>query len=102
MRIRFDKIDGIIKIYDGTTYLTLFGTKIYDAIYNRIRYLTSLKNSFAYLFSHYLAKIRVDSYDSLPREKRLTLHNVTIHIKSVLNKDKNHYYHKIFLKKFLE
>ena len=31
-RIRFDKIDAIIRIYDGTRYLTLFGTKKYDAI----------------------------------------------------------------------
>ena len=45
------------------------------------------------------AKIKVDSYDSLPTEKILTLHNVIIHIKSVLNKDKNHYYYKIFLEK---
>ena len=32
-------------------------------------------------------------------EKRLTLHNVIIHITSVLHKDKNHYYYKIFLEK---
>ena len=32
LRIRFDKIDGFIRIYDGTRYLTLFGTKKYDAI----------------------------------------------------------------------
>ena len=31
-------------------------------------------------------------YDSVPIEKILTLHNVIIHIKSVLNKNKNHYY----------
>ena len=41
------------------------------------------------IFSHYFAKIKVDSYDSLPVEKILTLNNVIIHIKSVLNKDKN-------------
>ena len=34
-------------------------------------------------------KIKIDSYDSLPIEKRLTLHNIIIHIKSVLNKAKN-------------
>ena len=34
--IRFDEIDGIIRLYDGTRYLTLFGTKIYDTIYDRI------------------------------------------------------------------
>ena len=34
--IRFDEIDGIIRIYDGTRYLTLFRTKIYHTIYDRI------------------------------------------------------------------
>ena len=42
LRIRFDKKGGIIRIYDGTRYLTLFGTKKYDAAYDRIRYLVSL------------------------------------------------------------
>ena len=41
LRIRFFKIDGIIRIYDGTRYLKLFGSEKYDAIYNRIRYLIS-------------------------------------------------------------
>ena len=50
-----------------------------------------------YVFSHYFVKIKVDSYDSLTIEKRLTLYNVIIHIKSVLKKDKNHYYYKNFL-----
>ena len=68
-------------------------------IYNRIRYLISLKSDIKYVFSHYYAKTKVDSYDSLPTEKRLILHNVVILIKSVLNKDQNHYYYKIFLEK---
>ena len=76
LRIRLSKIDGFIRIYDETRYLTL-----------------------QYIFSHYFAKIKVDSYDSLPIEKRLTLHNVLILIKSVLSKDKNHYNYKIFLEK---
>ena len=37
MRIRFYKINGFIRIYDGTRYLTLFGSDKYYAIYNRIR-----------------------------------------------------------------
>ena len=97
--IRFFKIDGIIKIYDGTRYLTLFGSEKYEASYNRIRYLISQKSCITYIFSRYFAKIKVDSYDSLPIEKRLTLHKIIIHIKSVPNKDKNHYYYKIFLEK---
>ena len=42
-------------------------------------------------FFHNYEKIEVDSYDSLPIEKRLTLHNVIILIKLVVNKDQNHY-----------
>ena len=80
-RIRFDKIDGFIRIYDGTRYLKLFGSENYHAINNRIRYLISPKSSITYSFSHSFAKIKIDSYDSLPVEKRLRLHNVTILIK---------------------
>ena len=99
LRIRIDKLDCFFRIYDGTRHLSLFGSENYDAIYNRIRYLISLKSSITYIFSHYFAKSKVVSYDSFPIEKRLTLHNVIILIKSVLNKDKNHCYYKIFLEK---
>ena len=37
--IRFNKIDGFIRIYDGTGYLILLGSEKYDTIYNRIRFL---------------------------------------------------------------
>ena len=47
-------------------------------IYDGIRYLTF----------HCFAKTSVDSYDSLPIENILTLHNVIMLIKSVL-KDEN-------------
>ena len=60
----FDKIDGFIRIYDGTRYLTLFGSEKFDVIYDKVRYLISLKSGSAYIFSHYFAKIKVDSYDS--------------------------------------
>ena len=102
MCITFDKIDGFIRIYDWTRYLTLLGCEKYEALNNRIRYLISLKSAITYIFSHYFAKIKVDSYDSLAIEKRLTLYNVKIHIKSVLNEDKNHYYYKILFLKCLK
>ena len=101
LRIRFNKADGFTRICNGTRYLKFFGSEKYDAISNRIRYLVSLKNSLIYVFSHNYAKIKVDSYDLLPREKPLTLHNIIILIKSVLNKDQNHYYYNIFLKQCL-
>ena len=106
LRIRFFKIDGIIKTWielgtrcDGTRYLTLFGSEKYEVIDNRIRYLKSQINGITYIFSCYFAKIKVDSYDSKIYTKKLNLHNVIIHIKSILNKDKNHYDYKTFLKK---
>ena len=52
----------------------------------------SLKRAVTYIISHYFAKIKVDSYDSLLIEKTLSLNNFVRPIKSVLNKDKNHGY----------
>ena len=55
----FNKIDEIIRIYDGTRYLTLFGTKKHDTIYDRIRYLIRLKSSITYIFLIYFAKSKL-------------------------------------------
>ena len=86
---RFNKIERFIRIYDGTRYLTLFAAEKYDAVYDRIRYLISLKRRITYIFSHNIANIQIDSYCSLPVEKKLTLYNVIILIKSVkITKDK--------------
>ena len=71
----------------------------YDTIYDRIRCLINITSSVSYIFSHYLVKVKVDFYDCLPIEKSFTSHNVITHLKSVLNKDKNHYYYKIFFLK---
>ena len=59
LRIRFDKMDRIIKTYDGATYLTLFGTEKHDAIYDIIRYLISLKSSITYIFLTVLRKSKL-------------------------------------------
>ena len=96
-RVRFDKIDGFIGFYNGTRYLVLFGHEKYDAIYNRIRYLISQKSCITYVISHNYAKIKVDSYDSLPLGKTTTLHNIIILINSVFNRNQNNYYCNIFL-----
>ena len=52
----FDKINGMIRVYDGTRYLILFGSEKYDLIYSRIRYLIGVRSG--------------DSYDSLPLGKK--------------------------------
>ena len=81
LRIRLDEIDGFFRVYDGTRYLVLIGIKKYDYIYNRFRYLISVKSNITDIISHNYAKIEVDSYNSLPLEKIMTFHNVTILIK---------------------
>ena len=96
----FDKVDGFIRVYDGTRYLVLFSPEKYDAICNRIRYLISQRSGITYVTSHDYARIKVDSYDSLPLKKTLTFHNVIILLKSVFNKYKNNYYYNIFLEKY--
>ena len=40
LRITFDKIDGCIRVSDGTRYLVFSGGEKYEFIYTRIRYLT--------------------------------------------------------------
>ena len=59
LRIRFDKIDEIIRIYDRRRFLKLFSTKRYDAIYDKIRYLLSIKSGITFTISHYLQRSKL-------------------------------------------
>ena len=43
--IRFDKINGLIGIYDGIRYLVSLGRSWYDEICDKIKYLISEKKS---------------------------------------------------------
>ena len=71
LHIGFDKIDGFIRVYDGTRYLVLFGGEKYDFIYNKIRYLIGVKSGITYVISNNYARIKVDSYNSLPCRNNL-------------------------------
>ena len=51
IRIRFDKVDEFIRVYDGARCLVLFGPEQFDAICNRIRYLISQKSGTTYVIS---------------------------------------------------
>ena len=42
LRIWFNKVDGFVKVFVWTRYLVLFALKIFDAIYDKIRYLISI------------------------------------------------------------
>ena len=86
LRIRVDKIDVFIRVYDGTRYLVLFGSEKYDSIYDRIRYLISVKSDITSIISHNYATTNVYSYDSVRLERTVTFLNVIILVKSVWNK----------------
>ena len=78
-----------IILFSDISYKTLIGPK-------PLRIRPNIVDGFIRIYggSRYL-----DSHDSLPLEKILTLHNVIILIKSVLNKNQNHHYYNIFLEK---
>ena len=92
LRIRFDKIDGFIKICGGIRCLVSF-SYLHDEISNRIKYLINEKSSITDRINYNFAIIRIDSYNSLTIEKILTFRNVMILIKSVINENKNKYYY---------
>ena len=64
LRVRFHKVDGFIKVFDGTRHLVLFGTERYDAIDDRIRYLISQKSGIVYIIGDNFARIRIEPYNS--------------------------------------
>ena len=90
LRSGVDKIDRFIRVYDGNKYLIL--CEKHDFIYNKIRYLIRVKSGITYVISQNDAKIKTDSYDSLPLEKAMIFYNVLMLIKSVFNKVKDNYH----------
>ena len=76
LRIRFNKIDGFIKICDGIRYLVLYCYERCNTNYERIRNLISEKSGITDSINHNFEGIRIDSYNSLPIGKTLTFHNL--------------------------
>ena len=70
LQIRIDKIKNLLRVYDGTRYLVLFGCGF---IYNRIRYLTEVKSGITYVWIIMQESTLI--HIILPLEKRLTSHN---------------------------
>ena len=95
--IRFDKVDGFIKIYDGTRYLLSFGPK------NMIQFMIELDILQVKKVVLHIVLIIIlqesELIQVIPIEKTLTFHNVIVLIKSVFNKIENNYYYNIFLEK---
>ena len=94
LRIRVNKVDEIIKIYDGIRYLQLdnsygINSGIYNAIFDKINYLISEKSSTTDSINRTFATISGDSFDSSPIEKMWTFHDNIILIKSVVEPKKS-------------
>ena len=62
--IKFDKIDGFIRVYEGTRYFISF-----DAIYDKIRNSICQKSDIIYIYLHYYTKIKIYWHDYLPLKK---------------------------------
>ena len=61
LRIRFDEINGYIKIYDGIRYLVLFTSERYNKIYDRVRYHISKRSDITNIGINYnFPRIRID------------------------------------------
>ena len=71
--IRFNKIDGFIKVHGGDfRHLVLFDYEYFAEICNKIKYFISEKSGTTDSNNHSFQEIRVVSYNSLPIEKILT------------------------------
>ena len=61
LRIMFDNVNEFIRDHDGIKYLVLFNVEIYDAIYDRMRYLIIFKSGISCVVSYNFGKIKIDS-----------------------------------------
>ena len=79
LRFRFDKVDGFIRVYDGTRYLVVLGPEKYDSIYNRIRYLISQGSGITYVFFFIIMlKSKLIPMILYLQKKTLTLHVIIL------------------------
>ena len=68
LRIRFNKIGGFIRVSGGEfRHIVLFDNGLFDKICVKIKYLISEKSGFTDSINHNFGKIRIDSYNSLPK-----------------------------------
>ena len=73
----------------------------YQFIQNKIRYFKIRKCCVTYVLTYKYEKIKIDSCGSLHLGEALTLDNVIMFIKSVLNKNRNLHYYNMLLEECL-
>ena len=88
MHIRFDKLNGFVRVRGNEfRHLLLFDYGLFDEDDDKIKYLISEESGFTDNINHNFGVIRIDSYNFLPIEKILSFSNIIILIKSVINKN---------------
>ena len=92
------RLDGFIKIHDGVRDFVLFDCSWFDNICDRIKYLIGEKMVLLIILIIILQESKL-VHTELSTEKIWTSHNVTILIKSIVNKNENNYYYNTFLEK---
>ena len=103
-KIRVTKLDEFIISLDGKIkHLVLFDYRLLDKIYDKVKHIISKNNGITKSINYNFGRIRTDSHNSLPINKKLLLpfHNAIILLKSVAYENKNKYYYNIFLEKCL-
>ena len=103
-KISVTKLDEFIISLDGKIkHLVLFDYRLLDKIYDKVKHIISKKNGITKSINYNFGRIRTDSHNSLPINKKLLLpfHNAIILLKSVAYENKNKYYYNIFLEKCL-
>ena len=58
------------KLYENTYENILMYVISYKAVYSGVRYLISEKAGVTYSINHNFAKVKIDSYNSLPKKKQ--------------------------------
>ena len=77
-RVQNHCIFGTMKYMDLLKFIMEFDRGWFDKICDRIKYLTSEKNCVTDSINNNFARIKNNSYNSLPIEKILIFHNFTI------------------------
>ena len=66
----FEKIDEFINVHNRIRHLILFDQGQDDEICNNTKYPVSEKSSITVSINYNFARIKIDSYNSLPTEKQ--------------------------------
>ena len=69
----FDKIDEFINVHNRIRHLILFDQGQDDEISNNTKYPVSEKSGITVSINYNFARIKIDSYNSLPTEKQWLL-----------------------------